>query len=72
MLDFSKIEPDKMTDMLLLLSDFSEDQNPEKILEFSFNKFKSSKNVDEKLNYLEMMLLAAKSLKKDLKKSKLL
>lgn len=68
MLDFSKIEPDKMTDMLLLLSDFSEDQNPEKILEFSFNKYKSSKNDDEKLNYLEMILLAAKSIKKELKK----
>ena len=68
MLDFSKIEPDKMTDMLLLLSDFSENQNPEKILEFSFNKYKSSKNDDEKLNYLEMILLAAKSMKKELKK----
>ncbi|HEX8545982.1 MAG TPA: hypothetical protein VF691_03410 [Cytophagaceae bacterium] len=67
MLDFSKIEPDKMTDMLLLLSDFSEDQNPEKILEFSFNKYKASNDVGEKLNYLEMMLLATKSLKKELK-----
>lgn len=68
MIDFSNMDPSKMTDILLMINDFADTQDPNRMLELSIEKYKQASNDEEKLSYLNLIIATAKSIKKELDK----